>query len=289
MPYQYFLSIADIRLRLQTEQPLRVSKSFAPFLTDAAEADIRAEFVLTDCLPEVPGTTLNFEMGRRTCEEKSGEILRFFYATPDSDTPYATARWVDGNVIRVSYLEEGCDCVSELSNSFAHLGFENLLIRHDRLCFHAACVETPLGGLLFTGPSGIGKSTQANLWCRYRDARQINGDRPALSRDGNGWRAWGMPYAGSSRVWVNDSCPVSAILLLRQEQQCSLRRLSAGEAFRAVWQGLAVHRWDRSFVEKASALAMELSASVPVYAFGCTADEAAVTFLEQELRKELKL
>ena len=202
--------------------------------------------------------------------------------------PYGAA-WEEDSVIRVEYLPEAAAYVSEFGNSFAHLSIEELMIRFQRVCLHAACVQTPLGGLLFSGPSGIGKSTQADLWCRYRDSRQINGDRPILGRSGDGWLAWGSPYAGSSRVHVNESCPVRAILMLRQEKQCSLRRLGLAEAFRCIWSGLAVHSWDRSFVETASSLALELAAAVPVYEFGCTPDEAAVNFLERELGKELAL
>lgn len=285
MPETCHLSLAGIRMEVRSECPLGVSPSFAPFLTEPGETELRAEFWLTEALPPVPEKCLSFEMGRKVCVTDEGELLRFFY-DHDSPGPYAVARWSDPRTIRVSYLESGKHAVTELSNAFYHLAVEQLLIRHDRLCFHAACVETSAGGILFTGPSGIGKSTQAENWCRFRSARQINGDRPALSFDGQGWLAWGMPYAGSSRVWVNDCCPIAAIVALRQEKQCSLRRLNPGEAFRALWTGLAVHHWDRDFVEKASALAMELIASVPVYEFGCTPDEAAVSFLEKELRKD---
>jgi hypothetical protein len=173
-----------------------------------------------------------------------------------------------------------------MQNSFFHVGIESLMLYRERLCFHAACVRTALGGILFSGPSGIGKSTQADLWCKYRGAEQINGDRPILSKGEEGWLAWGSPYAGSSRCYVNASCPVRAIVMLRQAGSCSLRRLSAREAFRAVWSGLTVPAWDAKAMETACDLALELSAAVPVYEFGCTPDAAAVEFLEQGLGKD---
>ncbi len=186
----------------------------------------------------------------------------------------------------MQYLEKGSHCVSELHNSFAHLCFEGILIHEHRLCLHAACVRTQWGGILFSGPSGIGKSTQADLWCKHRGAEQINGDRPILSKGNEEWLAWGSPYAGSSNCHVNESCPVRAIVMLRQAGSCSLRRLSAKEAFRAVWSGLTVPAWDATAVEAACDLALELSTTVPVYEFDCTPDVAAVEFLEQGLEKE---
>lgn len=289
MPCSYCLSIAGITLQLQTEQTLELEEAFAPFLTEETTPDVRAEFVQAERLPPIPERTLYRDTGRQICEE-NGRILRFFYSSPDAAEPYAAAFCCeDGKHIRVQYLKSGSGCVSQLGNSFFHLDLEDILIRHGRLCFHAACVETKLGGILFSGPSGIGKSTQAELWCRHRGARQINGDRPALSRTEAGWLAWGSPYAGSSGVHVNDSCPVTAIVMLRQAKQCTLRRLSSREAFRAVWTGLALHSWDRCFMETASGLAMDLIGAVPVFEFSCTPDETAVAYLEQGLRKDKNL
>lgn len=285
---EYGLSVAGVSIRLSTEHPLPSDEMFAPFLTELSEPDIRAEFSCVDQLPSVSGKLLSQGFGDQCYETEDGRILRFFQ-TSREDQPHAVSWEKSDGTIRVEYLPVGKQYVSDFSNTFSHLGIEDVLIRFDRLCLHAACVETPLGGILFSGPSGIGKSTQAGLWCRYRGARQINGDRPAVSFDGKQWLAWGMPYAGSSRVYVNDCCPIRAIVMLRQEKRCSVRRLGAGEAFRALWQGMAVHHWDRSFVEKASSLAMALIASVPVYEFGCTPDETAVDFLEAWLRKEQNL
>ena len=215
----------------------------------------------------------------------AGQLQKFFFDNADD---IYTVTTYDSDGCRV-WIEYPPARDPDLQNCFYCLGFEEHLLHRDKLCLHASFVETPLGGILFSGVSGIGKSTQADLWCRYRNARQINGDRPILSKELNGWFGWGSPYAGSSKVYVNDCCPISAIILLKQENVCTLRRLPPAEAFRAVWPGLTVHSWDPAFVERASALAIDLVSTVPVYEFGCTPDEEAVNYLEQALRKEISL
>lgn len=285
MPGRCFLSIAGLTLRMETEQSLQIPPAFTPFLTAESDADYWAVYRLVDTLPPIPEAVLHTDGCYRVHPDGKGGYVRSFFDAPRDYTPYAMARY-DADMILVDYLEKGKSCVSEMHNSFFHLGFEDLLIRKERLCFHAACVDTPQGGILFSGPSGIGKSTQAELWCKYRGAKQINGDRPILSKDGEDWLAWGSPYAGSSRCHVNESCGVSAIVMLKQAKECSLRRLSSGEAFRAVWSGLTMHSWDESFVEKVCDLALELIDTVPVFEFACTPDKAAVDYLERELRKE---
>lgn len=288
MPHQYSLAIAGILIRLESDQPIAVGDAFLPFLVPNEIPDVRVRYRQMEELSGIPDTILHEENCYRVHPDGNGGYLRSFYDAPRDYTAYATARY-DGDVIRVDYLEKGKGRVARMYNSFFHLGLEELLIRKERLCFHAACVETPLGGILFSGPSGVGKSTQAELWCKHRDAKQINGDRPILSKDGEGWMAWGSPYAGSSRCHVNENCSVRAIVMLKQAKECSLRRLDSGEAFRAVWSGLTMHSWDEGFVEKVCDLALELIDAVPVFEFACTPDEHAVHYLEGELRKELCL
>ncbi|MBR5126255.1 MAG: hypothetical protein IKU68_05925 [Oscillospiraceae bacterium] len=290
MQYPYFLSVSGVGLLLESDQPLSGSDAFLPFLAEPAEPDFTAVFRRVAALPPLPEQELYREACYRIGRNETGNFQKFFFEKPSDPVCYAVAEYDSTNCnILVSYLEAYSHCVSEIRNSFFHLGFEELLLRRDKVSFHASCVETPLGGLLFSGVSGIGKSTQANLWCSHRGARQINGDRPILSKEPEGWFAWGSPYAGSSRWYVNDSCPITAILLLKQEKECALRRLSLSEAFRRIWSGLTVRTWDPSSVDRASALALELVQTVPVFEFCCTPDEAAVDYLERELRKELEL
>lgn len=290
MPQQSFLSIAGISIQLETDQRLTEETDFLPFLAEKGRADYRAYFRRVSQLPPIPDKVVYEDVCYRVHPDGKGGYLRTFFDAPRDMTPYAVADydWERG-IIQIDYLEKGARCVSEMRNSFFHLGLEAMLIHKNRLCLHAACVKTDLGGILFSGPSGIGKSTQAELWCTHRGARQINGDRPILSKGEGGWLAWGSPYAGSSRCHINENCPVTAIVLLRQDKECSLRRLRASEAFRGIWSGLTMHSWDAAFVEAACDLAMELIGTVPVLEFGCTPDERAVDYLEQGLRKECGL
>ena len=281
------LIIAGIRLRITSDQPIKGSDAFAPFLQAFETPDICLSFRQVDALPSHSEQVIYEDLCYRVHPDGKGGYVRTFFDPPRDYEAYALATYdYGGGIVQVDYLPKGAHCVSELSNCMFHLGLEALLIHQHRLCLHASCIDTPLGGILFSGVSGIGKSTQANLWCQHRDAKQINGDRPILTKGSDGWMAWGSPYAGSSKVHVNDSCSITAIVMLKQAQECSLRRLSLPEAFRSVWSGLTMHSWNEKLVELASNLTVDLVSAVPVFEFGCTPDEAAVRYLEKELGKE---
>lgn len=281
------LEIAGVSISLNTFRKWEVIPSFLPFVKNVETADYQVDFRLVKELPEYSTEILYEDKSYRIHSNEKDGYVRTFFDAPRDLMPYAAAKYdYINNTIQVDCLEKGLHCVSELHNGFFHIGFESILIRKERLCVHAACVSTPLGGILFSGPSGIGKSTQAELWCNYCGATVINGDRPILSKEESGWLAWGSPYAGSSRCHVNEKCPVTAIVSLQQAKECSLKRLHSAEAFREIWSGLTVYKWDKWFVERAADLILDLIETVPVFRFCCTPDKGAVEYLEQELRKE---
>lgn len=274
-------------MQLYSFQKWKEEESFLPFKKKTENPDYTVLFRETEELPALSDTVIHEDDCYRVHPNGKGGYLRSFFDAPRDFSPYAVAEYDHTNGrITIDCLSKGAHCVSELHNSFFHLGFESILIHKNRLCLHAACVDTPLGGILFSGPSGIGKSTQANLWQTCRAAKQINGDRPILSKDNGKWLAWGSPYAGSSKCHVNENCAVSAVVMLRQSETCSLQRLSQPEAFRAIWSGLTIHSWDKPCVETAFDLTMDFIGTVPVFRFCCTPDLLAVEYLEQELRRE---
>lgn len=285
--YQTYLEIAGVSIVMSSFQKWKEEKEFIPFIKKVKDPDYQVVFREVEKLPVISDTVLHEDCCYRVHPDGNGGFYRSFFDAPRDLTPYAVAdyKYSEGK-IQIDCLHKGANCVSELHNSFFHIGFEAMLLHKQRICIHAACVDTSLGGILFSGPSGIGKSTQAELWCRYEDARLINGDRPILSKDESEWLAWGSPYAGSSKCHINEKCKVKAIIILEQSEECNLRRMTPVEAFRAIWSGLTVHNWDRWSVEEACNLTMELIKTVPVFKFQCTPDVRAVEFLKQELRKE---
>lgn len=282
----YTLEIAGLVLQIKTEKELIINEAFTPFLLENMEPEIQVVFRKVKELPVKTENVVYEDIFYRVHQDKNNYSYSFFNAPRDLSTYAIAVSDKDMTHVWIDYLDKGEHCVSEMRNCFAHLNFESILIRRKRFFLHAACVDTPLGGLLFLGPSGIGKSTQAELWSQYRNAVHINGDRPILSKDKTGWKAWGSPYAGSSKYHVNESCSVAALIILKQSDSCHLRRLTLKEAFRAVWAEMTVHSWDKEFVEAASELVMGLISEVPVYEYYCTPDEYAVDFLEKCLRKE---
>lgn len=168
------------------------------------------------------------------------------------------------------------------------MGFERLILPYDRLVLHASCVDFHGQGILFSAPSGTGKTTQARLWKKYAEAQILNEDRALLyiPEEPAPVMVYGSPYTGSSRLVSNRETPVAAIILLEQGSETELRPAGRREAFLRLYRELTVNTWDRAFVERAATLLERLITRVPVWGLRCRPDEEAVRAVENLLTDE---
>ena len=163
-------------------------------------------------------------------------------------------------------------------------GLFDILADAGMLVLHSAYIVTRQGeGILFSGPSGIGKSTQAALWQRYGAAQTVNGDR-ALVRPDTGTVS-GVMYAGTSGICRNVTAPLRAVVLLHQAPESRVTDIRPQEAFARVLSQCAYYQWDPASAARMTELAARLVTNVPVRQLDCRADESAVRALEEALRR----
>lgn len=277
---EYYFELAGLRVALYTQEKLRVADRLQPFLSPAElPVDCTITVRTQGVLPEI---SENAVWNGPECYDRQGESLRIFHCdTPKAPAFALTQLETDGN-IRIFVLPGYEERFSGTAGILNRISLENLLLRHQGLLLHAAFIKYDGKGILFTGPSGIGKSTQADLWKKHLGAEIINGDRAILRKEGS-WTAYGSPYAGSSGIYRNEKAPLSAIVVLKQGKENILETLSGREAFAEVYPQLALCRWDKQFMEKATDLCLALLQNVPVYRLSCLPSESAVHCLQKGL------
>ena len=162
---------------------------------------------------------------------------------------------------------------------------EHQIARAGGFVLHCSYIEWQGRGILFTAPSGTGKSTQASLWNRFRGAEIINGDRAAVRVTADAILAEGIPFAGSSSFCLNRSLPLAAVVYLAQAPETSIRQLRGYEAFARIWEGCSINTWDREDMTRVSEAVRTVAQRVPVFHMPCRPDESAVLVLENALKE----
>ena len=160
-----------------------------------------------------------------------------------------------------------------------------IAVENDGFILHSSCIAYQGEAILFTAPSGTGKSTQADLWKKYRGAEIINGDRMMVQVTETGCRTVGIPFSGSSGICKNKTLPLKAIVCLSQAPENTICRLRGVRAFRQIWEGCSVPTWDRPAVEQCMNTVTRVLGTVPVWHLCCRPDEGAVQTLEEKLAK----
>lgn len=280
---KYLYDIVGIHILCEIPFPVIIKKESKKFLHKIdcmKESDINICFYPMEELELLPDGGV-WQINQYYIEYPDKKDI--YFCSSRNQEPYACITWKkDGNVLcryiknetyRLCYSHNICDLI----------GLEILLFVNTGLLLHSSFIRWNSQGLLFSAPSGTGKSTQADLWVKYEGAEIINGDRAGLRKLDKGWTAYGLPYAGSSGVYRNESAPVKSIIVLRQAKENRIRPLGPAEAVRYLYPEITVHQWDSDFVKQVMDLLTDLVLNIPIYLLECLPDQGAVDLVKRTI------
>lgn len=280
------LEIAGIKIRLSVPFTYEQTTEFSHFHLrtgiEAADLDITYQPVKEPLFYE--GDTPETDFYLPSVLQKDGHSYLGYHM---DRKPCHAWMETDGRKMTCYYLAGWEKYFPTERQIFGPICLEYVLSLYHGFILHSSFIRWKGRGIVFTAPSGTGKSTQADLWVEHEGAELLNGDRTALRCVNGEWRAYGLPYAGSSAVYRNESCPLTAIISLRQAKENHLERLSGKAAFLYVYSGLTLHPWDEAFMERALHALDGLLADIPVYLLSCRPDKDAVETLKYEIEKIL--
>ena len=217
-----YYRIADVTLQSKITLP-----SFAAFTVKPGKSDVT--LILTQEEPPA---------GK---EIKSGDIIHRaipggWYCYRDTDVSEGLFISDDYTVLRYRGRS------GRLAERYVRMALECLLIRRGYVSIHAAAVAIDGEALLFTGPSGVGKSTRARVWIEAMGAKLISGDRPLLNVET--LELFGVPWDGKEQCFRNVRLPLRAICEVRRADNPRIRRLSPAQSRRLLVRQCFMPMWD---------------------------------------------
>lgn len=184
------------------------------------------------------------------------------------------------------FTRESFDTMMDSRYMWSSVSLPQLFLFRKRIFLHSSYIDAGGKAILFTAPCRTGKSTQAALWQKHRNAEIINGDKSGISVSHGAVFAHGVPFCGTSGICKNRSLPLAAIVTLSQAKENTVRRLGGIDSLQAVMNNTYLDfiapDEQRRFVD----CVIEILEHVPVYHLACTPDEDAVIALETALKEE---
>ncbi len=265
-------------MRVITPEPIADAEPYSQFLCDECESNFTVEYSFADSLPQIPADAV---CGKDVAVFIKDGSYFCWYKNHGADGFYA-CRIFTGDSRKVILLSE---YRKKLWNRvvFDLMGFEEIASVSQKAVVHASFIIKNGNAVLFTAPSGVGKSTQADLWEKYADAEIINGDKALVFVSGGVVYAGGLPFSGSSGICKNKTAPLRAIICLSQAKENKLSRLSVTEATVSVLRGCYLPAENEKISENVINTVGEVCGLVPAYKLECLPYESAVRILENEL------
>ena len=186
----------------------------------------------------------------------------------------------------ISFTENGVDSLRTSAEFFRIIDVVSALLCFDAFLFHSSVIRHGDRCILFSGFSGAGKSTQADLWHENRAAEILNGDRTLLRYIDGEWFACGVPMCGSSNYCELFMLPVEAVVFLGKAEYNKVTDITAVEKILGMTSQTSCGNRKAEDSEKMLSLIENFINKNTVIKLDCTPDVNAVECLESFLSRK---
>ena len=318
-PFVECLEIAGMRIALYGSREL-ISSQFDAFLKDCSSAQGKSKSELqtesqikmqikmpVQMQIEILQRTTSFHPNGKTlirneelvvCENEQGYIILF----PSMNQIREAHMTSDGRFAQI-YVN-GVDeekTKEELFHAIRHF-FLFFAQRQGFFAIHSASILYRDQVWLFSGHSGMGKSTHTNLWKEQFGTEIINGDLNLIgwsngeqtnigqSVDKPGSKGhpivYGMPWCGTSGIASTKSYPLGGIVLLGRSDNDHFESLTNDQKIVRVMQRMISPVWTEDMLETNLKCAAKLAKEVPIYYLLCTKEPSAAYVMKARIDKE---
>ncbi len=203
---------------------------------------------------------LNIEIN---CRLDSTKLFCKEYLTEDTECDFSVAPTSEEIKKEISLIEGTTETAAEQLCVYRNIA--NNLPLYNRFVFHGAAITYEDKGILFTAPSGTGKTTHIKLWKKNfaNSVRIVNGDKPILKVEEE-VTVYGTPWAGKEQYQRNRKAPLKAICVIKRGTDNSVKRISASEAVSYLMQQIYLPKEPQA-LSKTLALLNKLLESVPCF------------------------
>ena len=209
---------------------------------------------------------------------------RYIVLFPQMKNIYEVHMSLDGSYVRFYCTPEVSDLAHENIFHAIRLFFLFLAQQHGKFAIHSASILYKEKAWLFSGHSGMGKSTHTGLWHELLETPYLNGDLNLLGTENGKIMVYGIPWCGTSKLYTTKDYELGGIVLLgRDPAKDFLTELTPSEKIIRVMQRMISPAWKERFFSLNLEFAEEIADHVPVLYLLCTKNPSAVYTIQKEI------
>lgn len=235
-------------------------------------ADIYYYITYCDTLPE------------KSDENKDSVFLNFPMGTDEGSVVIFNSK--TARDIYVYIIKRNAHILMDERFMFDTLKLTDIMMFHNVITLHSSLININNSAVHFCAPSGTGKSTQAELWRKYRSAKIVNGDKAALIFTPDGVLSGSLPFCGTSGICENYYINTRAVVFLSQGDKNVISKPNLCEIFSLMSRDIVANTSVPVFASAASELILKTAQSVEIFSLSCLPDIGAAETLENALSNE---
>jgi hypothetical protein len=293
---QYTVSIGGIGLKFVADDSLllNVNETYQKFMTKNEKVDINIKVHFGE-LPEIVLDKKVFDTrgtgGPWTLYSSGDKYIYATYLSPTDPIPHRIAVFDEdftsgdlyinsshqniGEDNPINYGENGAVSCDPIDYPFDEFVYIKLLSQGRGVNLHACGISLNNKGVLFSGVSGAGKSTIANLW-KIKKADILSDDRVIVRRIDGEFFMFGTPWHGDALVSLAQKAPLKAIFFLVKGKENKIIPLSIKDsAFRLTVRCIPTF-YSKQGMEYLLEIITAIAQNIPCYELQFTPDERAV-------------
>lgn len=280
MVEQYEIASVKISINNLSQADLARLEMFRSRSDHGADINIT---IKKESIKETHGNELYIRRNTSIAEFAGGKYGYIFYS--DKKVPIAFIRsdscWKG---IDIEYSENNKIGNYSIIDRALGAAFSNIIIINGGLFVHSSAIHYKNEGIIFSAPSGTGKSTHTEFWRNSLNAGIINDDTPVLIPKNGGVLVCGNPWSGSTDLFDNVSVPLKAIVIISRHHQNEISEIGHTEIIHKLLPRCLFPYHNPRLVNKAFESFQKIIGLVPVYHLKCTPTLEAAKLVKSFLK-----
>lgn len=278
--------IADLNILINGADYPYISNRMKSYSSDFETPDLTFDCVVTTEDIKLPGYNCTEKIERWNWITDNNGSVAVFNIDGESGKVSCLTEWnCEFNGAGI-YVYDSCPLsgLSAEKKLFNILGMVMgyTIIRQNGMIFHSSSISYKGEGILFSAPSGTGKSTQANLWKELypEDVVIFNDDTPIIRKTREGIFAYGTPWSGKTELNTPLKVPIKAIVCVERSKENRVERLSVKDAFFRIFNETKKPA-EMKLMNEAIDFISVIAEETEIYRLYCDISDSAVSVLKE--------
>lgn len=275
------INVAGIKVDFKYTFDTFFKDNIEAYITDEKTMDYTMSSHMVDSIKPIKGKVIAQKRNRTVYKDKNNHII--VNLSNEGFIKEKIIHSIDYKHIEIFISKESKNNHAEIEYVLTGLMFLELALKEKKLALHGAALNVNNNGIIFSAPSGVGKSTHANHWVtNIENVEVINDDKPLLFMNDGVPYVCGSPWSGKSRINKNQTVPLKQIVFLKQGSNNQIYQLSNKRKILYLFRNTIRPR-NEQLMEEAITIIDALMKSVDIVEYQLTKDKKSLPTIHQYL------